>query len=53
VNWRMIGIYHRSKKYFFEEKIYRLLEKDTETWEDVLVAIDPGFDPLDRVCVEK
>ena len=33
------------EKIFFEEKIYRLLEQDTETWEAVIEAIDRGFDP--------
>lgn len=32
------------EKIFFEEKIYRLLEKDTDTWEAVIEAIDRGFD---------
>ncbi len=34
------------EKIFFEERIYRLLEKDTNTWEDVIEAIDRGFDPF-------
>lgn len=34
------------EKIFFEEKIYRELEKNTETWEDILVAIERGFDPF-------
>lgn len=34
------------EKIFFEEKIYRELEKDTDTWDDVLEAIDRGFDPF-------
>jgi topoisomerase-4 subunit A len=33
------------EKIFFEEKIYRVLEQDTETWEAVIEAIDRGFDP--------
>jgi topoisomerase-4 subunit A len=33
------------EKIFFEEKIYRLLEQDTDTWEAVIEAIDRGFDP--------
>ena len=33
------------EKIFFEERIYRLLEKDTDTWEQVIDAIDRGFDP--------
>ncbi len=31
------------EKIFFEKKIYRELEKDTDTWEQVLEAIDKGF----------
>jgi topoisomerase-4 subunit A len=34
------------EKIFFEERIYRVLEKDTETWEAVIDAIDRGFDPF-------
>jgi topoisomerase-4 subunit A len=34
------------EKIFFEEKIYRELEKDTDTWEAVIEAIDRGFDPF-------
>jgi len=33
------------EKIFFEEKIYRELEKNTETWEQILVGIERGFDP--------
>jgi topoisomerase IV subunit A len=33
------------EKIFFEKKIYRELEKDTETWEMVLEAVEKGFDP--------
>ncbi|MDD4748189.1 MAG: DNA gyrase/topoisomerase IV subunit A [Salinivirgaceae bacterium] len=33
------------EKIFFEERIYRLLEQDTDTWEQVIDAIDRGFDP--------
>ncbi|MFT3740525.1 MAG: DNA gyrase/topoisomerase IV subunit A [Breznakibacter sp.] len=32
------------EKIFFEERIYRELEKDTDTWEAVIEAIDRGFD---------
>ncbi len=32
------------EKIFFEEKIYRELEKNTETWEQILEAIEKGFD---------
>jgi topoisomerase-4 subunit A len=34
------------EKIFFEQKIYRELEKDTETWEEILVAVEKGFDPF-------
>ena len=37
--------YSSLEKIFFEERIYRELEKDTDTWEEVLEAIDRGFDP--------
>ncbi len=33
------------EKIFFEQRIYRELEKDTESWDDVLVAVEKGFDP--------
>lgn len=33
------------EKIFFEQKIYRLLEQDTETWEMVIESIERGFDP--------
>ncbi|MBN2166434.1 MAG: DNA gyrase/topoisomerase IV subunit A [Marinilabiliaceae bacterium] len=38
--------YSSLEKIFFEERIYRELEKDTDTWEQVLDAIDKGFDPF-------
>lgn len=38
--------YTSLEKIFFEEKIYKELEKKHETWEKVLVAIDKGFDPF-------
>jgi topoisomerase-4 subunit A len=37
------------EKIFFEERIYRELEKDTETWEMVLEAIERGFDPYRKL----
>jgi topoisomerase-4 subunit A len=37
------------EKIFFEQKIYRELEKDTDTWEEVLVAVDKGFDPYRKL----
>ena len=33
------------EKIFFEERIYRILEKDTASWEDTLIAVERGFDP--------
>lgn len=38
--------YTSLEKIFFEEKIYKELEKKHETWEKVLVAIDKAFDPF-------
>ena len=37
------------EKIFFENKIYRELEKDTDTWEKVLEAVDKGFDPYRKL----
>lgn len=37
------------EKIFFEQRIYRELEKDMETWEKVLVAIEKGFDPYRKL----
>lgn len=37
--------YSSLEKIFFEERIYRLLEKDFETWECTIDAIERGFDP--------
>jgi topoisomerase-4 subunit A len=39
---------HFFGKIFFEEKIYKELEKKHETWEKVLVAIDKAFDPFKK-----
>jgi topoisomerase IV subunit A len=38
--------YTSLEKIFFEEKIYKELEKKHETWEKVLVAIERAFDPF-------
>ena len=38
--------YTSLEKIFFEEKIYKELEKKHETWEKVLVAIDKAFVPF-------
>ena len=37
------------EKIFFEEKIYKELEKKHETWEKVLVAIDKAFTPFKKL----
>ncbi len=37
------------EKIFFEERIYRELEKDTETWDLVIEAIERGFDPYRKL----
>ena len=36
------------EKIFFEKKIYRELEKDTDTWDDILNAIDKAFKPYKK-----
>jgi len=38
--------YTSLEKIFFEEKIYKELEKKHDTWEKVLVAIEKGFAPF-------
>lgn len=38
--------YTSLEKIFFEEKIYKELEKKHETWDKVIVAIDKGFQPF-------
>lgn len=40
--------YTSLEKIFFEEKIYKELEKKHETWEKVLKAIDKAFDPFKK-----
>ena len=40
--------YTSLEKIFFEEKIYKELEKKHETWEKVLVAIDKAFVPFTK-----
>ena len=37
------------EKIFFEEKIYKELEKKHETWEKVLTAIDTAFTPFKKI----
>ncbi len=41
--------YTSLEKIFFEEKIYKELEKKHETWEKVLVAIDTAFTPFKKL----
>ncbi len=40
--------YTSLEKIFFEEKIYKELEKKHETWEKVLESIDKAFDPFKK-----
>ncbi len=40
--------YTSLEKIFFEEKIYKELEKKHETWEKVLIAIDKAFVPFKK-----
>ncbi|MBS1735031.1 MAG: DNA gyrase/topoisomerase IV subunit A [Bacteroidetes bacterium] len=37
------------EKIFFEEKIYKELEKKHETWEAVIIAIDKAFVPFKKI----
>jgi len=41
--------YTSLEKIFFEEKIYKELEKKHETWEKVLTAIDSAFTPFKKL----
>lgn len=40
--------YTSLEKIFFEEKIYKELEKKHETWEKVIIAIDKAFVPFSK-----
>jgi len=40
--------YTSLEKIFFEEKIYKELEKKHETWDKVIQAIDKAFDPFKK-----
>ena len=40
--------YTSLEKIFFEEKIYKELEKKHETWDTVIEAIDKAFDPFKK-----
>ena len=42
------GHYTSLEKIFFEEKIYKELEKKHDTWEKVLEAIDKAFNPFKK-----
>ena len=41
--------YTSLEKIFFEEKIYKELEKKHETWEKVIIAIDHAFIPFKKI----
>jgi topoisomerase IV subunit A len=41
--------YTSLEKIFFEEKIYKELEKKHETWDKVLAAIDTAFNPFKKI----
>jgi topoisomerase IV subunit A len=41
--------YTSLEKIFFEEKIYKELEKKHQTWEKVLTAIDTAFNPFKKL----
>jgi topoisomerase IV subunit A len=43
--WHMSSL----EKVFFEQKIYRELEKDTDSWEMVVDAVEKGFDPYRKL----
>ena len=40
--------YTSLEKIFFEEKIYKELEKKHETWDKVIEAIDKAFNPFKK-----
>jgi topoisomerase-4 subunit A len=40
--------YTSLEKIFFEEKIYKELEKKHETWDKVIISIDKAFDPFKK-----
>ena len=41
--------YTSLEKIFFEEKIYKELEKKHETWDKVIIAIDKAFIPFKKI----
>lgn len=44
-DWHMSSL----EKIFFEQKIYRELEKDTDSWDLVIDAVEKGFDPYRKL----
>lgn len=44
-DWHMASL----EKIFFEEKIYRELERDENTWDLVIDAVERGFDPYRKL----
>lgn len=40
-DWHWISL----EKIFFEKRIYKILEKDADTWDDQITAIERAFDP--------
>lgn len=45
--------YTSLEKIFFEEKLYKELEKKHEDWEKVLVAIEKAFEPFEKKLKRK
>lgn len=45
--------YTSLEKIFFEEKIYKELEKKHETWDKVLQAIDKAFNPFKKLLKQE
>lgn len=43
--WHWISL----EKFFFEKRIYKQLEKDQDTWEDQVSAIERAFDPYRKL----
>ncbi len=46
--WHMSSL----EKIFIEERIYRDIE-ESETWEDVIIAIDKGLDPFKKLLIRE
>ena len=49
MNWKTNGITLLLEKIFFEEQIYKQLEKKHETWDKVIAAIEKDFVPFQRI----